>query len=175
MSYALKIGKKYSREEFISKLLTSAVNIDIYQTGTAERLMVSGSSYVPVDVSVKKNRMGTGLVNAWNFLMALEGTPNMMTKTGDKVVIKLADVLGETYPDFAYTVSMDQASKSSLGIEGEIAVKDGAVEFVCTKSGAGKITFHSSVGKDDQVSSLDFFQEISIVSRQNVASNGGWF
>ena len=175
MSYALKIGKKYSREEFISKLLTSAVNIDKYQTGSAERLMVSGTSYVPVDVFAKKNKMGTGLVNAWNFLMALEGTPSMMAKTGEKVVIKLADVLGETYPDFAYTVSMDQASKASLGVEGEIAVKDGIVEFVCTKSGAGKITFSSSVGQEGQVSPLDFFQEISVVSRQNVASNGGWF
>ena len=175
MSYALKIGKKYSREEFISKLLTSAVNIDKYQTGSAERLMVSGTSYVPVDVFAKKNKMGTGLVNAWNFLMALEGTPSMMAKTGEKVVIKLADVLGETYPDFAYTVSMDQASKASLGVEGEIAVKDGIVEFVCTKSGAGKITFSSSVGQEGQVSPLDFFQEISVVTRQNVASNGGWF
>jgi hypothetical protein len=99
----------------------------------------------------------------------------MMAKTGEKVVIKLADVLGDTYPDFAYTVSMDQASKSSLGIEADPVVKDGVVEFVCTKSGAGKIAFHSSVGQENEVSGLDFFQEISIVSRQNVASNGGWF
>ena len=174
MSYALKIGKKFSRQDFISRLLASAQDIDAALTGSTMKLRVEGSSYVETDVFPKKKKMGTGTVNAWNFLMALEGTPTFIAQTGKEISINLADCIGETYGNFEYVASIDDASKASLGIATDPVITDGIMKVTCTKSGAGKIRLTSSVGGQEQIPGLDFFVEISIVSRSNVASNGGW-
>jgi hypothetical protein len=52
------------------------------------------------------------------------------------------------------------------------------LEFTCTKTGAGKISFSSSIGKDpdmaDGIGGMNYSYEISITCRNNIASNGGW-
>jgi hypothetical protein len=174
MSYALKLGKKFSREDFISRLLTSAVDIDSYLTGSTMKLMVEGRRYVSVDVFPKKGKMGAGAVNAWKFLMALEGTPTVVVKAGESTTVNLADYLGETVRNFEYQCDIDEASKASLGIDSVPVVNDGTITIKCDRTGAGKIRFSSSVGQEGQITGLDFFRELSIVSRSNVAENGGW-
>ena len=174
MSYALKIGKKFSKDDFISRLLTSTNDIDSYLTGSTMKLMVEGGKYVQVDVYPKKGKMGTGAVDAWKFLMALEGTPTAVVKTGEAVTINLADYLGESVRNFEYKCDIDEASKASLGIDTVPSVKDGTLTITCTKTGAGKIRFTSSVGKEGEISGLDFFRELSVVSRTEVTENGGW-
>ena len=166
MSYALKIGKKFTREEFVSRLLTSTVDIDSYQTGSAMKLWVDGGKYQETDVFVKKNRMGTGLVNAWNFLMALEGTPTYLTTPGETLTINV-DGSG-------YVLEMDAEDKAALGLSATPEIQDGKIVISCSKTGAGKIRLTSSVGQEGQISGLDFAKEISIVSRPAVANNGGW-
>ena len=184
MSYALKIGKKFSREDFISRLLSSANNMDVYNTSSATKLWVErywnatseswASEYKSADVFVKKGKMGTGAVDAWKFLMALEGTPSYMTKPGQKLSLNLAEVFGADYEK--YVLEISEEAKESLGITATPSVTDGILEVTCTKIGAGKILFKGSVGKDDAgvIPELDYHKEISIVSRPAVASNGGW-
>jgi hypothetical protein len=57
-------------------------------------------------------------------------------------------------------------------------IKNGYLEIECTKTGAGKITISSAVGKDpereDGIGDMAYSREISIVSRPYVAKNGGW-
>ena len=173
-SYALKIGKKFSREDFISRLLASANDIDGYLTGSTVKLWVNENKYVGTDVFVKKGKMGAGAVDAWKFLMALEGTPSFMTKPGQKLSINLSEILGADYGK--YTLEMSAESKEALGVADTPTVVDGIVELTCTKIGSGKILFKASVGKDDAgvIPELDYHKEISIVSRPAVASNGGW-
>jgi hypothetical protein len=136
--------------------------------------MVSGNDYVPVDIFCKKGKMGTGAVDAWKFLMALEGTPSYMTKPGQKLSVSLAEIFGADYGK--YTLEMSEESKQALGITDTPSVKDGKLELTCTKIGSGKILFKASIGKDDAgvIPELDYYKEISIVSRPAVASNGGW-
>lgn len=174
MSYALKLGKTFSREDFISRLLTSAKDIDSYNIDGAKKLRVEGRDYVETDVFTKKGKMGTGAVDAWQFLMALEGTPTVIVKTGEKAAINIADYIGCSVENLDFSLSMDKESKSSLGIEENPVLKDGILTVTCTKSGAGKICLSSSVGGHEQISGLDFSREISIVSRVKPASNGGW-
>ena len=173
-SYALKIGKRFSAEDFKSRLLTSANDIDGYIRPDMTKLMVSGNDYVPVDIFCKKGKMGTGAVDAWKFLMALEGTPSYMTKPGQKLSVSLAEIFGADYGK--YTLEMSEESKQALGITDTPSVKDGKLELTCTKIGSGKILFKASIGKDDAgvIPELDYYKEISIVSRPAVASNGGW-
>jgi len=175
MSYALKIGKKFSREDFLSRLLTSSEDIDMYMTPGLTKLYYDSSakSYVDVDITAKKNLMGAGTVNAWKFLMALEGTPTYITVPGKKLSINLSGYFGKVAAD-RFSLEMDDASKASLGITAAPTVNEGVLEITCTKTGSGKIRLTSNVGKDGDISGLDFHQDISIVSRPSVAENGGW-
>lgn len=184
MSYALQIGKKFSRDEFISRLLSSTNDLDAYNTSSSMKLWVDTywntsteswkREYKNTDVFVKKGKMGAGAVDAWKFLMALEGTPSYMTKPGQKLSVNLSEILGADYGK--YTLEMSAEAKEALGVTETPTVVDGVMELTCTKIGSGKILFKASVGKDDSgvMPELDYYKEISIVSRPAVASNGGW-
>ena len=159
LSYAKKIGKKFTREELTSLLLTSVNDIDRY--------MASGSQY--------KNKMGTGAVDAWKFLMAIEGTPWVMAEVGQKVKIDLSRYCN---PWDTYTITIDEASRKSLGLTSDPVKREGFLEIECTKIGAGKITLSAAVGKDpdktDGIGEMSYSREISIVSRAFATNNGGW-
>ena len=123
--------------------------------------------YLETDVFAKKGKMGVGAVDAWNFLMALEGTPSYMATPGQKVTINVGE---------GYSLEIDAKDAEALGIEGTPEVKNGILEVTCTKIGSGKIRFKATVGKDENgvIPELDYYKYISIVSRPAVAANGGW-
>lgn len=166
ISYAKKLGKKFTREEMTSLLLSSVNDIDCFN---------KGGMMNQVDMSRYKGQMGTGAVDAWKFLMAIEGTPSVMAKAGEKAQIDLSPYCN---PTLRYEISVDEASKASLGLTSDPAIKDGYLEIECSKIGAGKIVLSSAVGKDpeleDGIGEMAYSREISIVSRPHVAKNGGW-
>lgn len=170
ISYAMKLNKKFTRDEFISKLLTSVNDLDQYCTGTK---IYNGKT---IDLGKYKGKMGTGALDAWKFLMSLEGTPVIMAKPGVKRSIRIADYLGSNP---VILNDIDKETINSLGWESApIITEDGMLEFTCTKTGAGKISFSSSIGKDpdmaDGIGGMNYSYEISITCRNNIASNGGW-
>ena len=173
LAYAKKLGKKFTREQFTSMLLTSVNNIDQFCSGTKMY------GYTPISLDQFKGKMGTGAVDAWKFLMAIEGTPTKMVKVGETVQIDLSDCLGGSAETMEYVIEMDKDSKESLGVTADPVIKNGKLEISCSKLGAGKIRFSSAVGKDTTmeggISDMKFSREISIVSRPYAASNGGWF
>ena len=173
ISYAKKLGKKFTREELSSLLLTSVNDIDGYCTGmkTYDGQGISLDRY--------KGNMGTGAVDAWKFLMAIEGTPTVMAKVGEKCSIDLSQWLGSSAKTLNYTMDVDQQTKNALGLTENPVVKNGVMELTCTKIGAGKVTLSSAIGKDpakeNGIGQMEFSREVSIVSRPYAASNGGWF
>ena len=173
MSYALDLGKKFSREEFISMLLTSVNDIDS-RLGSGTKKYADGT----FNLSSFKGQMGTGMVDAWRFLNSIEGIPSAQAVPGTKTSIDLNDYLGETTGNFTYKISVDEASKASLGLTSDPVVKGNKLEFTCTKTGSGRIRLSSSVGKDpsreDGISGLDFSREISVISRSFASADGGW-
>lgn len=175
-SYALKIGRKFSTEDFKSRLLTSANDIDRYIQPGMTRLMVSGYDYVPVDIFCKKGKMGTGAVDAWKFLMTLEGTPSFMTTPGKELTINAADCIGQTAANINYSIEIGSDAAEALGINASPVIDNGMLKITCTKIGAAKIRFKASVGKDEAgvIPEMDFYKEVSIVCRPSVAENGGW-
>jgi hypothetical protein len=176
MSYALKIGKKFSREEFISRLLHSANNIDGYNTDGAQKMWVDTfkdentgnwkSEYKLTDVFVKKGKMGTGAVDAWKFLMALEGTETYMTTPGEEFYLPYVG---------KYNVTFNDENSEALGLK-FTSVTNEAYGFTCTNIGSGKIILDALVGRDDAgvIPGFTFYKEISIVCRPSLVSNGGW-
>ena len=173
LSYAKKLGKKFTREEFTSMLLTSVNNIDQFCTGTKQY------GYDTISLEQYKGNMGTGAVDAWKFLMAIEGTPTRMVKAGELALVDLTDCLGGSSETMEYTIEMDKESKEALGVTTDPVIKNGMLEITCGKIGAGKIRFTSAVGKDTTkeggIGEMGFSREISIVSRPYAATNGGWF
>lgn len=174
MSYALKLGKTFSREEFTSMLLTSVNSID--------HLLDSGTkpyNYSTFELSSYKGQMGTGAVDAWKFLNSIEGIPSIQTVPGKEMSVDLENYLGGSVGNMNYSVEMDDDTAEALGIVDTPVISEGRLIMTCTKTGSGRIILKSSVGKDttreDGISGLDFSREVSIVSRPFMSSNGGWF
>lgn len=173
MSYALQLGKKFTREEFISLLLTSVNDIDQFlDSGTKK--YADGT----FELSSYKGQMGTGAVDAYRFLTAIEGIPSILAKTGSALSIDLSEYLGGTVSNFDFKVSVDSKVKESLGLTADPVIKNGKLEMTCTKVGGGRITLSSSVGKDpsreDGIGGLEFSREVSVISRPFASDNGGW-
>ena len=179
ISYAKKLGKKFTREEMTSLLLSSVNDLDSFNKGGTKEFIKSNvdgtKETVQIDMNRNKGQMGTGAVDAWKFLMAIEGTPSVMAAVGEKVRIDLSDYCN---PSLKYEISVDEASNASLGLSSDPVIKEGFLEIECSKIGAGKIVLSSAVGKDpereDGIGDMDYSREISIVSRPYVAKNGGW-
>ena len=173
ISYAHKLNKEFSREELTSLLLTSVNDIDSFCSGlkTYQGQGISLDRY--------KGNMGTGAVDAWKFLMAIEGIPTRIVKAGETASIDLTEWLGSSANTLQYSVTVDEATRTSLGLTEDPVIRNGIMEIKCTNVGAGKITFSSSIGKDNEkengIGEMAFSREVSIVSRSFAASNGGWF
>lgn len=177
LAYAKKIGKKFTREELTSLLLTSVNDIDQFNDGGTKEFNppFSTTQTVSVEMGRFKGKMGTGAVDAWKFLMAIEGTPSILVKAGSKETVDISQYCN-LYD--SYTINIDEASRNSLGLTSDPVIKDGRLEIECTKIGAGKITLSSAVGKDSEkengIGEMAYSREISIVSRPYAAKNGGW-
>ena len=177
LSYAKKLGKKFTREDLTSLLLTSVNDIDQFNNGGTKKFNppFSTTQSVSIDMNRFKGNMGTGAVDAWKFLMAIEGTPSVIVKAGSKQTIDLSPYCN---PYCSYSISIDEASKASLGLSSDPVIKDGRLELECSKIGAGKITLNAAVGKDQTVENgigeMPYSRVISIVSRPYASENGGW-
>ena len=174
VSYAQKLGKTFTREQMTSMLLTSVNDIDHMLDGT-KKFYESTTSFTELPLEPYKGKMGTGAIDAWKFLMAIEGIPSVMVQAGEKSIIDLSAYCN---PYGNYEIKIDDASSASLGITTTPTVKDGYLEIQCSKIGAGKITLTAAVGKDqdkaDGIGEMSYSREISIVSRAFATNNGGW-
>ena len=181
MSYALKLGKKFSRDEFVSMLLSSTNDMNSRLTGTKQTKEVSGSTYVDCILNLDDyyGKMGTGAVDAWKFLMQIEGTPSVQTKSGEVLEIALEDYFGGHAAELTY-LGVDVGSASaSLGLDSTPVVENGVLKLTCTKVGSGKVTVKAIAGGDkigggDSIGGMEISREISIVSRPLATQNGGW-
>ena len=175
ISYAKKLGKKFSRDEFQSLLLTSVNEIDHYFTGTKDYYDLSSYTWTKVNLSKYQGKMGTGAVDAWKFLMAIEGTPTLLAQAGKKMSI---DISRYCNPADSYTITVDAATKTALGLDSDPVIKNGKLEITCSKVGSGKITLSGSVGKDTEIEGgigeMSYSRTLSIASRPFATNNGGW-
>lgn len=182
MSYALKLGKKFSRKQFISMLLSSTNDMNSRLTGTKQTKKLSGNSYVDCALNLDEyyGKMGTGAVDAWKFLMQIEGTPSIQAKVGEALEIALVDYFGGHAGELTYLgVDVTSAVSASLGLESDPVVENGALKLTCSKVGSGKITVRAiaggdKIGGEDSIGGMEISREISIVSRPLATQNGGW-
>ena len=191
LAYAYKLGKTFSREEFISMLLTSVNDIvDVngnFVDGFKEKFYIENGQYNYVDMAPYRNgKMGTGAIDAWKLLMNVEGTPSLTVQIlGAEEKAKRYDLdeyFGTGATDLTYLgVECDDATKAALGIE-ELDIKYGKLSIKATKAGSGKVTIKAVAGYDEdgvadgetQIGGMQISRTVSIMSRGVTSKNGGW-
>lgn len=184
IAYSYKLGKTFSRDEFTSMLLTSVNDMDHMLSGGSKFMGYdsSGSEIDRKPYTDYQYNMGTGAVDAWKFLMNLEGTPNLMVATGEKQSYDLSVYFGDSAKNLTYKrVTYDNATRNSLGLSSSnrAEIQNGRLVIMPTKVGSGKITVTAIAGGDTlggeaQTGGMEISREISIVSRGVASRNGGW-
>ena len=176
VSYAEKLGKKFSGEEFTALLLTSVNDINQYLT---EGLKPYGD--MTFALSTYNKRMGTGAIDAWKLLMQIEGTAAVMVKKGEKCAIDLKPFFGDSASDITYLdVTFDDNAKKALGLASKPTIKKGVMEIVCMKNGSAKVKVSAiagggQLGGGNNIGGTEISREISVISRGVHTNNGGWF
>ena len=166
-------------------LLTSVNDIDKRLTDNS--LKISGyknGAETYLDLGLYRGKMGTGAVDAWKFMMAIEGTPTLTVQVGDaSSKAKRYDVssyFGGSASNLTFlSVSCDAATKEALGLTADPEMKYGKLSLNPTKVGSGKVTVTAiaggeNVGGLEQIGGMEITRTISIMSRGVVSDNGGW-
>ena len=195
LAYAKKLGKTFTREEFTALLLTSVTDIDS-RLSSGYKLNAAGSDGQRPYTSYQYN-MGTGSIDAWKFMMNIEGTPILSVKVGNERTYNLDAYFGEGSEYMTYTsVEIDRETMKALGITRKPTIKNGMLNINPGKSGSGKIKITAIAGGDTVAGTLTgdytgngdivtipnytgmggslITREISIVSRGAASNNGGW-
>lgn len=175
LSYALKLGKSYTYDEYLAMVYSSVNDLD-YLIETSRKQAYG----IDFDITPMKGGMGTGAIDAWRLLMQVEGTPSMTVKKGELAKLSLQEHFGGSAANLTYTdIYIDDVSREMLGLEGEPYIKNGKLFIKCTKTGSAKlrvtaISGGSEVGGGAVIGGTEFTKEISILSRDIAAVNGGW-
>lgn len=178
LSYAKKLGKKLSYEEFLGMLFTSVNNIDYYiETCTKY------NGGVQMDLTPFWHNMGTGAIDAWRLMMQIEGTPSLIVQKGEGVKISVSQYFSQAASNLTFTkVEVSDQAREILGIVGDPYVKYGKLYIHCEKEGSAKISIGAIAGGSQiagvgsaTMGGTEFTREVSILSRKaGVSENGGW-
>ena len=171
LSYAKKLGKKFTKEEFKSLLITSVNEMDSRLTGTRNS----------INLGQYRKLLGSGSIDTWKFLMAIEGTPSVIIKTGEDTRLSLSSFFGTGAQDFVtyLDIEVSDTAKQALGLETDPTITHGRLNIKATKSGCAKITIHAigsgdRLGDGTNIGGMEITRDISIISRPVKSSNGGW-
>ena len=177
LSYAKKLGKKFTVQEFKNMLITAANDIDteIQAVGNKSSYSYSGS-----DVTKYYHMMGTGAIDTWKLMMKIEGIPSIQIATGKSDWVDLSSYFGTAYSQLTYlSVEVLGNGKEDLGLAEEPYIKFNRLFIHPTKPGACKIRVSAvgggnELGGQDSIGGMEVSQDISVISRYGIADNGGW-
>lgn len=125
LSYAAKLRKHFKAEEFIAMLYDSATPIDQYMTGTKQYKkyvidLFESAPMMSLDMNAFRGKMGSGQVNAYGLLKAIEGSgvdmtfPNLYVAVGGQTT-----AVPSMYMDgSSFTVSVNDTSVATAEIVG---------------------------------------------------------
>ena len=172
LSYALEKGKRFSLDEFKTMLLTSVNEID--------SRLGEGSKATIADVSIYRGKMGTGITDAYQLLMQIEGTPCLQVALGEVQLIPLTQHFGQGAEDLTYTdIRMSAKDMEKLGIKAAPKMYNGKLMIKCTKPGSAKIKVSAIAGGTKPgtgvvMGGMVITKEFAVIARSAGAANGGW-
>lgn len=179
LSYAKKLGKKFSVAEFKDMVVSSANEFDSRLNGSK---VYDAGTQPALDLSRYRKQMGSGSIDAWRLMMKIEGIPCLVAKTGRNQFLDISSYFGTSAKNLTYlSVEVSDAGRESLGLAEDPYIDDeaGLLYVHPTKPGSAKIVVKAVaggdyVGGDSQIGGMEVTQEISVIARSFKSSNGGW-
>ena len=179
LSYAKKLGRKYTLPEFKSLLLSSVQDIDSRLTA-ASKEYVAGAGISSVSMITYKGKMGTGAVDAWKLMMNIEGTPCIDAVVGKNQALDLSPYFGGGSKSLKYlSVEVSTEDKMALGLQKNPYIEQGKLWMHPTKCGSCRIRINavgggSAIGSDDAIGGMSMNREVSVIVKSHKSANGGW-
>ncbi len=176
LSYAKKLGKRYTAKEFRSMLLSATNDITPYLKGSITLQFTDGSD-LTLDYPSYKGKLGGGFVDAYKLLLQVDGTPCKVVKVGEQVDVDLSLYFGEGV-DYAQFVSAEVSDDDSADLTiGSYA--DGKFSIKADKVGNATVTVTMLVGggslsDNKKPYPTEVVRKFVVISKENVTSNGGW-
>ena len=178
LSYAKKLGKRYTAKEFRSLLLSATNDVTPYLVGGMTLQFTDGSS-LDINYPDYKGMLGAGYVDAYKLLLQVEGTPCQVVKVGEQVDVDLATYFGTGIGDAQfYNVKVSDEDVAAVGLTvGEYA--DGKISVKTTKVGVATINVTMLVGggsldNNKKPYPTEVVRKFVIISKENTQTNGGW-
>ncbi len=175
LSYARKLGKTFSREEFKQLILSSSNDMDTRLKGTKKY-----QGRADLNLGQFYHKLGTGSIDSWLMMMKIEGIPCLIAKTGEKQWLDISDYFGGASVSLTYLgAEVSDQTRESLGLAEEPYIQYGRLYIHPTKTGSGKIRIMAVGGGDivgggDNVGGMKVTQEVSVIARSFKSTNGGW-
>lgn len=176
LSYALELGKTFTRDEFNSILLTSVNNINPYCTGTKEYVN-DAHQRSTLSLSQFRGLMGAGYIDAYQVLMNIRGTTCIPVSVGSQTQINITDYIGSGGAQVSISeASISAEDKARLGITSGPVIFGNNILLTCTKTGSGimEVTVHSGTSSGDGIFGKATKKEFALIARASHSQNGGW-
>ena len=157
-------------------LLSATNDMTPYLVGGVS-LQCSDGSTLDLDYPSYKGKLGAGYVDAYKLLLQVEGTPCKVVKVGEQVDVDLSLYFGEGVGD-AQFVSAVVAEGDTAGLTiGSYA--DGKFSVKADKVGNATVTVTMLVGGGSLTDNkkpypTEVVRKFVVISKEGVASNGGW-
>ena len=176
LSYAKKLGKKFTLEEFTAMLLLSTNNIDNTMANNANEKFSS----------VYTGKMGSGSIDALRMIMNVEGIPCVNVPREQLAMIDLRPYYADGTLDITIvnnttdsSAIMSNEDKERLGVTNGPRINNGKLIITCEKSGHAIINVSCVVGgkvagSDDTMGGRVTTKRLAIIVRDSHAANGGW-
>ena len=173
LSYALKKDRKFTREEFTSMLLTSVNDIESRLEGTKK----TGQTIYLEDY---QGKMGSGLIDAYQLLMQIEGTPCLRVPVDELQMIPLTQYFGGSAENLTYrSLEISDEDMEKLGMPAKPEMSDGKLMIRCNKPGVAHITISAIAGgkrpgTDTVMGGIEVTKEFAIIARGTAGMDDGW-
>ena len=174
ISYALDNNIVLTLPELKDIVVSSVNNLNPYLTGF--KTNVSGGT---LNLASYNNKMGTGLIDAYQVLMAVRGTKAIAIPVGEEVIINIASYIGDGTNDKIKMLECEisEEAKEALGIE-NIKWMGGKLMLTCTKPGSALVTLKyvaggTNVGGGQITGGMAAQQEFAFVARYGVTYDEG--
>lgn len=177
ISYALDNGIKLSLPELKDIIVSSVNDLNAFVGDLAFKQKYGGGT---LNLKAYKNKMGTGLIDAYQALMAVRGTRCIPLPVGEEVYIDISKFIG----DGKSTIKMLKSDISdeaieTLGIE-DIKWLGGTLVLTCTKPGSALVKLKyiaggTMVGAGQITGGMEVEQEFAFVARSGIALDEGTY
>ena len=173
ISYAMDHGITLTLPELKDIIVSSVHSIDPYLTGF--KANPEGGT---LNLSSYKNKMGTGLIDAFQALMAVRGTRCIPIPVGETIYIDVKNYIGDGLSSIKMLgCDISDEAMEALGVE-DCKMVGSKLRFACTKPGTALVTLTyvaggTNVGGGQITGGMETKQEFAFVAREGIKIDEG--